>query len=217
MPEIDAAFTDLPLRKLADAALSRARALGAEHADIRIERIKDSRLSLHDARLDGTSDGEDIGFAVRVVHDGSWGFASHVDLSPESAERVAEQAVEVAKVSRPLSTQRVELAPEPSYGEVTYVSDYEIDPFTIPDSDKVNLLSDWSAELLAHDLVAHADAHVHSVLENKFYSDLTGTTTTQQRVRIQAQLEAVGIDKETGRFDTMRTLAAPAGRGCRKS
>ena len=57
MPEIDAAFTDLPLRKLADAALSRARALGAEHADIRIERIKDSRLSLHDARLDGTSDG----------------------------------------------------------------------------------------------------------------------------------------------------------------
>jgi len=213
VPEIDAAFTDLPLRKLADAALSRARALGAEHADIRIERIKDSRLSLHDARLDGTSDGEDIGFAVRVVHDGSWGFASHVDLSPESAERVAEQAVEVAKVSRPLSTQRVELAPEPSYGEVTYVSDYEIDPFTIPDSDKVNLLSDWSAELLAHDLVAHADAHVHSVLENKFYSDLAGTTTTQQRVRIQAQLEAVGIDKETGRFDTMRTLAAPAGRG----
>ena len=119
MPEIDAAFTDLPLRKLADAALSRARAMGAEHADIRIERIKDSRLSLHDARLDGTSDGEDIGFAVRVVHDGSWGFASHVDLTPESAERVAEQAVEVAKVSRPLSTQRVELAPEPSYGEVT--------------------------------------------------------------------------------------------------
>jgi TldD protein len=213
VPEIDAAFTDLPLRKLADAALSRARALGAEHADIRVERIKDSRLSLHDARLDGTSDGEDVGFAVRVVHDGSWGFASHVDLSPESAERVAEQAVEVAKVSRPLSTQRVELAPEPSYGEVTYVSDYEVDPFTIPDSDKVTLLSDWSAELLAHDLVAHADAHVHSVLENKFYADLAGTSTTQQRVRIQAQLEAVGIDKETGRFDTMRTLAAPAGRG----
>ena len=32
MPEIDPAFTALPLRKLADAALSRARALGAEHA-----------------------------------------------------------------------------------------------------------------------------------------------------------------------------------------
>ncbi len=41
--EIDEAFTDLPLRRLADAALSRARALGAEHADFRVERIQ--RLS----------------------------------------------------------------------------------------------------------------------------------------------------------------------------
>ena len=32
-------------------------------------------------------------------------------------------------------------------------------------------------------------------------------------MRIQCQLEALGIDKESGRFDTMRTLAAPAGRG----
>ena len=39
MPEIDAAFTDLPLRQLADAALTRARALGAEHADFRFERV----------------------------------------------------------------------------------------------------------------------------------------------------------------------------------
>ena len=57
MPDIDAAFTDLPLRRLADAALSRAKSLGADHAVIWVERIKDSHLSLHDSRLDGTSDG----------------------------------------------------------------------------------------------------------------------------------------------------------------
>ncbi len=213
MPDIDAAFTALPLRQLADAALSRARALGAEHADIRVERIRDAHLSLHDARLDGSRDGEDIGFAVRVLHEGSWGFASHIDLTPESAQRVAEQAVEVAKVSRPLSTQRVELADEPSYGEVTWVSPYDIDPFSVPDADKVTLLADWSAGLLAHDVVAHADASAHWVMENKFFADLSGTTSTQQRVRIQCQLEAVGTDKESGRFDTMRTLAAPTARG----
>ena len=198
MPEIDTAFTDLPLRRLADAALSRARALGVEHADIRVERVRDSHLSLHDARLDGTRDGEDVGFAVRVLRDGSWGFASHVDLTPESAERVAEQAVEVAKVSRPLSTQRIELADEPAYGDVSWVSPYQVDPFSIPDSDKVSLLADWSSALLAHDIVAHTDASVHSVMENKFYSDLTGTTTTQQRVRINCELEAIGIDRSPG-------------------
>ena len=213
MPDLDAAFTALPLAKLADAALGRARALGAEHADIRIERIRDSRLNLHDARPDGTHDGEDVGIAVRVLREGSWGFASHVDLTADSAQRVAEQAVEVAKVSRPLSTQRVELADEPSYGDVTYVSSYDVDPFSVPDAEKVALLADWSAALLAHDVVAHADASVHSVMENKFYADLAGTRSTQQRVRVQCELEAVGTDKESGRFDTMRTLAAPAGRG----
>jgi len=150
---------------------------------------------------------------VRVVHDGSWGFASSVDLTPESAAQVAEQAVEVAKLSRPLSTERVELADEPAYGDVTWVSSYDVDPFTVPDQDKVALLADWSSGLLAHDIVAHAEAALHTVLENKFYADLAGTSTTQQRVRTQAFLEILGIDKESGRFDTMRTLAAPAGRG----
>ena len=211
--EIDPAFTTLPLRGLADAALARASELGAEHADFRLERIRDQHLSLHDARLDGAIDSEDIGFAVRVVHDGTWGFASGVDLTPEAVVRVAEQAVEVAAVSRPLSTTRVELADEPSHGEVTWVSSYDVNPFDVPDQDKVTVLADWSAELLAHDQVDHVEAVLHAVLENKFYADLAGTVSTQQRVRLHPAVEAVGIDKESVRFDSMRTLAPPVGRG----
>ena len=101
----------------------------------------------------------------------------------------------------------------PSYGDVTWVSDYDVDPFMVSDQEKVALLADWSAALLAHDIVAHSDATLHHVLENKFYADLNGTTTTQQRVRTQCSIEIVGIDKESGRFDTMRTLAPPVGRG----
>jgi TldD protein len=211
--QIDPAFTSLPLSSLADAALTRARDLGAEHADFRLERIRDQHLSLHDARLDGAADSEDMGFAVRVVHDGTWGFASGVDLTPEAVVRVAEQAVDVATVSRPLSTTRVELADEPAHGEVTWVSSYDVNPFDVPDQDKVTLLADWSADLLAHDQVDHVEASLRAVLENKFYADLAGTVTTQQRVRLHPALTVVGIDKESGLFDSMRTLAPPVGRG----
>jgi TldD protein len=211
--EIDPAFTALPMRALADAGLAKARELGVEHADFRLERIRDQHLSLHDARLDGAADSEDIGFAVRVVHDGTWGFASGVDLTPDAVVRVAEQAVEVARLSRPLSTTRVELTDEPPHGEVSWVSSYDVNPFDVPDQDKVTLLADWSAELLAHDQVDHVEAVLHAVLENKFYADLAGTVSTQQRVRLHPALEAVAIDKESGRFDSMRTLAPPVGRG----
>ena len=49
------------------------------------------------------------------------------------------------------------------------------------------------------------------VCENKFFANLAGTSTTQQRVRIQAHLTAVSVGDHG--FMTMRTLAPPTGRG----
>ncbi|WP_328539506.1 TldD/PmbA family protein [Streptomyces sp. NBC_00344] len=215
---IDAAFTALPLRALADAALARARALGADHADFRLERIRSANWRLRDAKPAGSSDTTDLGYAVRVVHGGSWGFASGVDLSMDAAARVAGQAVAMAKLSAGIiraagSDERVELADEPVHADRTWVSAYDIDPFSVPAEEKTALLADWSARLLRADGVAHADASLMTVLENKFYADTAGTVTTQQRVRLHPQLTAVAVDSTTGEFDSMRTLAPPAGRG----
>ncbi|MET7323893.1 TldD/PmbA family protein [Streptomyces sp. NPDC005549] len=215
---IDQAFTALPLRALADAALARARALGAEHADFRLERVRNASWRLRDARPAGSSDTTDLGYAVRVVHGGTWGFASGVDLTLDAAARVASQAVAMAKLSAQVikaagSDERVELAGEPVHADKTWVSAYDVDPFTVPDAEKSALLADWSARLLAADGVDHVDASLLTVHENKFYADTAGTVTTQQRVRLHPVLTAVSVDDSSGEFDSMRTLAPPAGRG----
>ncbi len=210
---IDDRFLALPLRELAGAALERARQLGAEHADFRLERIREQTLRLHDARLESAHEGVTSGFGVRVVVDGSWGFAAGVDLSRDEAARVAAQAVEVARLSRALNSEPIELADEPVHADATWVSAYEVNPFDVADADKEERLRDWSGRLLAADGVRHADANLQQVQENKFYADLAGTTTTQQRVRLNAELTATWIDPESGRFETMQTLAPPAGRG----
>ena len=98
---IDPDFARYPLRELADAALQRARELGAEHADFRAERIRGQHISLSDGHLETQLDTDELGLAVRVVHDGTWGFAASVDLTPEAAVRAAEQAVDVARWPRP--------------------------------------------------------------------------------------------------------------------
>jgi TldD protein len=207
---IDPEFAGLPLRELADAALDAAKAAGARHADFRVERIRGQRISLSDGKLQSLSDADDSGLAVRVIVDGTWGFASAVDLTPEAARTAARRAVEVAKVAAAMNTEHIELAHEPGYGDVTWVSSYQIDPFTIPPKQKVDLLASWSRMLLAHKTVTHADASLHAVKECKFYTD-GATTATQQRVRVYPQVTAVAVT-ETG-FDDMRTLAPPAGRG----
>ncbi|GAA2089611.1 TldD/PmbA family protein [Actinomadura alba] len=211
MHQIDPAFAALPLRALADAALARARELGAEHADFRLERIRSQTLRLHDAALETSLDADDVGLAVRVVKDGTWGFASGIDLTPAAAARVAEQAIEVAVVASAINRERIELAPEAVHGERTWISAYETDPFDVPTGDKVALLTDWSRRLLSDDRVDHVDATLLQVKENKFYADTAGTRTTQQRVRVHPVVEAVGV--RDGAFDSMRTLAPPAGHG----
>ena len=211
--DVDDEFLALPLRQLADAALTRAAQLGAAHADVRVERIRTASVHLHDTRLETSYDDDERGLSVRVVHDGTWGFAGGAVLTTDEAARLAEDAVAIAKASRPVNTEPVELAPEPSYGEVTWVSSYDIDPFHVVESERVGRLQEWSRQLLAADNVHHADASLRQVKENKFYADLAGTVTTQQRVRVQCELEASWIDDTNGRFESMRTTAQPAGRG----
>ena len=84
---IDPEFTSYPLRQLADAALARAAELGAEHADFRADRIRGQQIRLSDGRLETQYDADDLGVAVRVVVDGTWGFASAVDLTTDAAVR----------------------------------------------------------------------------------------------------------------------------------
>lgn len=72
---------------------------------------------------------------------------------------------------------------------------------------------DWTRRLRAQQPVAHATATVLAVQENKFYADLAGTSTTQQRIRVHPEFEAMGSDERTGVFDSMRSIAPPVGRG----
>jgi len=210
---IDPEFVSLPLRSLADAALSRAAQLGAEHADFRVERLRDQRITMRDGKLQSAGDGDRLGFGIRVVHGGSWGFAAGVDLTPDEAARAAERAVAVAEVSAPMNFERVGLADEPVHADVTWCSPYRINPFDVPKADKIGLLTEWSERLLAADGVDHVDATLEQLWENKFYADLAGTTTTQQRIRLEPQVTAFAVGSASSGFESMRTCAPPAGRG----
>jgi len=213
LDRVDPQFRALPLAALADAALTRARERGAQHADIRVERIVTQTISLRDGAVTGVADETVVGLAVRVLVDGVWGFASHGDLTPEQAATTAEQAVQVARTLTPVARERVERADEPVHADAVWVSAYALDPFDVPTRDKVALLTDWSQRLLAADGVDHVQTAVAQVRECKFYADLAGTSTIQQRVRIAPTVTATAVDRAAGGFETMDTLAAPAGKG----
>ena len=209
---VDPDFLSLPLERLADAALSVAKARGATHADFRIERLRNQAIVARDRELQTSVEGETVGFSVRVVANGAWGFAAGIDLTTDAVASVANRAVEVAESLAPLNSEPVMLADEPVYTD-TFVSSYEIDPFAVPEEEKIRFLLALNDRVLDSKMVDRVTSYVMLAREQKYFASLAGSRITQQRVRVKGDLTAVRIDKATGAFETMGTASPPAGRG----
>ncbi len=210
---IDADFLDLPRHQLAEAALAAATAAGASHADLRVHRISTEIIQLRDGELETAVISREVGLGVRVIVDGTWGFASHAELAPSVAADTARRAVHVAKTLAALNGERVELAAEPVYADASWMSNYRVDPFGVPTADKIAVLREYSGRLLGSDGIDHVSAGLTAAKEQVFYADTFGSSITQQRVRVMPSLEAVTVDSAAGSFDSMRTLVPPMARG----
>lgn len=209
--QVDPDFLALPLQAVSDAAIQSGLSLGASHVDVRIERVRTGVLQMRDTSPESQTDESVTGVGVRVIVNGAWGFASSPEISTTKASELAKVAVAMAITSGPLSTEKIALAPEPVYASQSWVSEYEIDPFDISGEEKIARLADLNGRLLKSSTVTNASAFSMFVKEQKHYADSYGTSTTQQRVRMQTAIEAIHVS-DTG-FESMRTLAQPAGFG----
>jgi len=195
-----------------EAALDSALSNGAGHADARLAATRNGAMSLRDGHLQAGVDQQDRGLGVRVIVDGCWGFASSDVVTADEARSVAQRAVAMARMSRSLTTRSVELAAEPVHVG-TWESPYEVDPFEVPQSERLAVLADRSRLLLADPRIAHVDARLLAVREAVEYADALGSHTVQVRRRIEARWSVTSIDARTGAFESMTTTAPPAARG----
>src|SRR6185295_19933936 len=134
------------MRDLTQRALDTATSLGAGYADTRVVRRLDESIAIKTGRVEGVASGESEGFGVRVLVDGAWGFASSHVLSMAEADRVAGEAMRIARASATALREPAELDDRPpAHG--TFETPVEEDPFTVPLERKI-------ADLLAADQAA---------------------------------------------------------------
>ncbi len=95
-------------------------------------------------------DAEDIGFAVRVILDGAWGSPRGVVLGTAVGDRCGRGggAHRTGRLRDDLASRSSSRRSRCTTTS-TWVSAYEIDPLSVPLAEKVALLADWSARLLA--------------------------------------------------------------------
>lgn len=197
-------------KKLADIALNAAKAKGATYADVRIGRYLNQFITTQEKRVDNIVNTESAGIGVRVIANGTWGFASTSNMTPDSVAKAAEQAVAVAVANSKFQTVPVQLAPVKGVGDVTWNTPITKNAFEVPIKDKVDLL------LSVNDAAMTNGAnYITSVLflvnEQKYFASTDGSYIDQDVHRLWAPFFATAIG-ESG-FKQRTGLGNPVGMG----
>jgi TldD protein len=168
------------MKQVADWALDTAKHRGAQYADARIVNDRSRSLATKNGRMGHASSAESLGIGIRVLVNDSWGFASTDDLSKESVERTAAQAVEIAKASSRVKEHPVQLAPEPAV-KVEWASPCKIDPFTTSVEQNLDLLTKIDRELLAVKGVTLAESQMQFGRYEQWFFSTEGSEIHQTR------------------------------------
>src|SRR6056297_3811925 len=137
-------------------ALDTAKSLGADYADIRIQKSHTERIILRNLSIKDTSLNEIYGYGIRVFKNGAWGFAHSNIFTKDAVVNTVKKAYSIAEESQRLPHgDGLKLAHERGYID-THKTDFAIDPFAVPLSEKVGLMLEVNRTLMNYKTIKQA-------------------------------------------------------------
>ena len=201
-------------RDIADAALNAATRAGANYADVRVSTNRSQNVGTREQIVTGLSDSETSGVGVRVLVDGTWGFAASRILTNDSAEEVARTAVAQARANRAAQRRPVELAPIGPTEGGEWRSPIEIDPFDVSIEDKVDLLLRANAAAIRVPGARFASSSMSFVREVKFFASTDSIVTDQTLYRCWPRMTVSAVAEDGSDFQSRQsTPLQPMGLG----
>ena len=182
------------MRDLVSRALDTASQRGAAYADVRIveRRASRSRCAIRTSR--GSPPDESLGFGVRVIVDGYWGFAGSYRMTPEEADHVAAKAVAIARASARAGGPKADIGP-PEVHIDTYRTPFRIDPFAVSLDDKIALLLRANEAMTRVKSIVMAESNVYYQREKKTFGSSEGSFIEQELVETGCGIEATAVDE----------------------
>jgi TldD protein len=181
------------MHDLTDRALDTAAQLGAGYADVRVVRGLSESIAIKSGRVEGVASGESQGFGLRVLVDGAWGFASSNELSAVEADRIAGEAVRIARASATALRNRVQLDDRPpAHG--TFETPIQEDPFEVALESKIELLLAADKAAARTKGVTFTETRYDARREWKTFAASDGSYTEQTTTHVGAGVEANAIE-----------------------
>ncbi|MGB7393350.1 MAG: TldD/PmbA family protein [Pricia sp.] len=199
-------------KKMADVALNTAKSSGATYADARIGRYLNQYVFTREDKVQNVVNTESFGIGIRVIANGTWGFASTNNVSEDGIKKATQQAVAIAKANSKFQKEPVILAPVPAHGEVSWKTPIKKDFKDVPVSEKVDLLLNANAAALENG-ANFVNSALFMVNEQKYFASTDGSYIDQDVHRIWPTFEVTAVDQAAGKFKTRDAMSAPMGLG----
>ena len=166
------------LKDLMNRALDLARLRKVQYADMRVVQNTTEHISVKDGVVETLDFSETIGFGVRVLANGAWGFASSREMTAAEVERVTALALAIAQASAEVRGEPVDLGPA-IISQGSYETPIEIDPFKLPLENKLAVLMAADAEMARVDGARVRRSNLTFIREQKWFANTEGAFTEQ--------------------------------------
>jgi TldD protein len=209
-------------------ALDLAGMRGAEYADVRVVHNRTQGISVKDGTVETLRSSESLGFGVRVLVNGAWGFASSRELAYSEVDKITDQALQIAAASALVSGEKVRLGPAVT-SQGFYRTPCEVDPFSVSLEDKLALLMAADAEMGRVPGVRTRRSNCTAQHEHKWFANSEGALVEQDLYETGGGIQATAVgggeiqsrtypnsfgrQQETGGWETLLKWDLPGNAG----
>jgi TldD protein len=199
-------------KRLADVALNAAKSAGASYADVRIQRTLNQGIFTREKQVQNIGSTETMGVGIRVIANGTWGFAATNQMTEAGIAKAAQQAVAIAKANSKVQKEPVQLAPQKGYGDVSWKTPIQQNALEVPIKQKVDLLLNANAVALDNG-ASFVNSALFQINEQKYFASTDGSYIDQDVHRIYPNFGITVVDRASGKFRSRQSLSQPMGLG----
>ncbi len=182
------------MRDLVVRALDTAKQQGAAYVDVRVVETRAESITVRGPHVEGLTADESLGFGVRVIVEGYWGFAGSNRMTAAEADRAAALAVSIARASARAGGPRAMIGP-PEVHNDSYRTPFRIDPFAVSLDDKIALLLRTNQAMMRVKGIVMAESNVYYQREKKLFGSSEGSLIEQELLETGCGIEATAVDE----------------------
>ena len=169
--------------------------MGAQYSEARAQKLYKAMLTLKEERVEAAKQGIENGVALRVLVNGTWGFASVGSFDGEILENAVSDACKMAKIASSRLKKPIKLAEAKVVNDVVKVKPKK-NPVDIQMEDKIKTMLSLNKTILGFDKrIKSCTINYLDLTGTSFFVSSDGTSIEQDKMYVWARINASAVQE----------------------